>query len=154
MLNIRLVLGILVVVFIVFLIYYQVKEGYNQNDPMLDELRKKLNNFFSNTKFTGDLSSLNNNNIMSKLKFYKGNKSYTINKRKVYLCLKDEDDEYYDINMLTYVSLHEIAHCICDEIGHTSKFHKIFDDLLKEAAINKIFDPTKKLIDNYCEYNE
>jgi hypothetical protein len=153
MLDVRLIMGFAVILFVAFLIYYQVKEKFSQQDPKLDEIRSKLNTFFSSTTFKDDLSSLNNGNIMNKLKFYKGDKSYTINKRKVYLCLKDEDDEYYDLNMLIYVCLHEIAHCICDEIGHTDKFHTIFDKLLKEASANGVYDPSKPLIHDYCEYN-
>jgi uncharacterized protein YihD (DUF1040 family) len=148
------IFGIFVVVTIIVLIYMQVKEHYSQNDPVLLTLKESLNNFVKNTEFDGDLTSLNDDNFMKKIKFYKGEKSYTINKSKIYLCLKDEDDEYYDMNMLTYVALHEIAHCICDEIGHTEKFDSILSQLLKDAAIYGIFDPSKPLIDQYCEYND
>ena len=71
MLDIRLVLGLAVVLFIVFLIYYQVKERFSQQDPKLDEIRATLNTFFSSTTFKDELSTLNNGNIMNKLKFVK-----------------------------------------------------------------------------------
>ena len=45
------------------------------------------------------------------------------------MCLKDKNGKYYDDNMLNYVALHELAHVLCDEIGHTDKFYAIFDEL-------------------------
>ena len=53
------------------------------------------------------------------------------------MCLKDSDGNYYDDNSLMFVLLHEIAHVICKSIGHTDEFHKIFEDLLKEAEKEK-----------------
>lgn len=148
------ILGILVIALVWFLVYTQIKELYMQDDPVLDDIKTKLSHFFEDNTFTGDLSTLNNGNIINKLKFYKGTKSYTINKRKVYLCMKDEHGSYYDTNMLVYVALHEIAHCVCDEIGHTDKFHSIFNQILNEASIKGLYDPKKPLVQDYCEYSD
>ena len=79
-------------------------------------------------------------------------KSYTINKKKVYLCLKDENGDYYDENMLIFVAIHELAHVVCDEIGHTDKFQTIFQELLNKASDLQIYDPNVAPIQNYCEY--
>ena len=87
------------------------------------------------------------------LKLYKGKKSYTINKEKVYLCLKDEKGDYYNDNMLIYVLLHELAHVFCDEIGHTPKFHQIFDELLEKAHNMGIYNSSIPVIQNYCNHN-
>ena len=76
--------------------------------------------------------------------------SFTINKSRVNLCLKDKEGNYYDDNMLMYVALHELAHVMCDEIGHTDKFHEIFDKLLEKAAAYGIYDPSIPPISNYC----
>ena len=54
--------------------------------------------------------------------------------------------------MLIYVALHEVAHVLCDEVGHTQKFHSIFEDLLKKATEMGIYNPSIPLIQNYCEY--
>jgi len=84
--------------------------------------------------------------------FVPGKKSYTLNKQKVYLCLKDEHGQYYHMNMLMYVALHELAHCLCEEVGHTPKFHAIFDSLLDLAHEKGIYNKFIEPITPYCEY--
>ena len=62
-------------------------------------------------------------------------------KQKVYLCLKDENNEYYNDNMLIYVALHELAHVLCDEIGHACYIpigHGSKLCLEKKQVINKL----------------
>lgn len=88
------------------------------------------------------------------LKFSEGDKSYTINKKNVYICMRDENGEYYDRNFLKFVVLHEISHTLCDEIGHTPKFTRIFGDVLDRAAALGIYDPSGKKIQNYCNYKK
>lgn len=114
-------------------------EKYQQRDPMLYEIRENLSLLSPKAK---------------QLKFYEDNKSYTINKQKVYLCLKDDQDDYYPMNMLMYVAIHELAHVLCNEIGHTPKFHDIFSDLLLRATEIGIYDPDIPVIQNYCGYNK
>jgi hypothetical protein len=118
-----------------YIIYIQVIEYYQQLDPML--------------KIIQDTISPLDERVQT-LQFYEGTKSYTINKKKIYLCLKDENDEYYDFNMLIYVALHELSHVLCDEIGHTPKFNKIFQQVLDQAEKLGIYDSTKSIIQNYC----
>ena len=129
---------ILFLIFIIFIIVNQIKEYYSQMDPMLDKIKDKL---------------LTLHPVVNRIKFYQGDKSYTINKKKIYLCLKDENNQYYDFNMLIYVSIHELAHVLCDEIGHTSKFNNIFQDLLRKAAFLNIYNPNKPIITNYCGHS-
>lgn len=90
--------------------------------------------------------------IINNLNFYEGNKSFTINKKDVYICMRDKNGKYYDRNFLIFVILHEISHAMCDEIGHTSKFIEIFEKNLDKAAKMGIYDPMKKKIENYCNY--
>ena len=83
--------------------------------------------------------------------FIQADKSYTINKDKIYLCLKDEKGEYYPLNMLIYVTIHEFAHKLNKEdVGHTVAFHETFDKLLADAAELGVYDPSIPPIDNYC----
>lgn len=112
-------------------------EKYQQGDPMLHEIRENL--LLLSPK-------------VAHLHFYRDNKSYTINKQRIYLCLKDEQDDYYPINMLMYVAIHELAHVLCDEIGHTPKFHKIFEKLLDKASQIGIYNPHIPIIKDYCGY--
>jgi hypothetical protein len=84
------------------------------------------------------------------IKMYVGEKSYTINKKKIYICMKDENGEYYQRNMLAYCIIHEFAHVLCIEIGHTELFFEIFQGLLKQAAQQGLYDPTIPLLTDYC----
>jgi len=116
-------------------------ENYKKSDdPKLYQLREILD------PLTSDYPEIKN------IKLYKSNKSYTINKEKIYLCLNDENGDYYHDNMLIYVLLHELAHVCCDEIGHTQKFHNIFDKLLKKSHEMGIYNSSIPVIQNYCEH--
>ena len=120
------------------ILYTQLYECFNDNDPKIIELKKKISIVFPK---------------IMELKIYKSEgKSYTINKHKVYICLNDEKGEYYDDNMLIYVLLHEYSHVLCDEIGHTDKFHKIFDEIIVKAIEAGIYNKNITPIKNYCEY--
>ena len=142
---------IVLIIVIIILIAIQLEEYSLQDDPKLNEIKQAIDPLFSkNIKYTGILEVINNRDIFEELSFYKGNKSYTINKEKVFLCLKDKNDNYYDMNTLIFVTLHEISHALCDEIGHTTKFNKIFDELIKKASEMKIYDPNTPIVQDYC----
>ena len=93
----------------------------------------------------------------SGIKFFGGKsvkKSYTINKKYIFICLYDEHGNIYPDNQLIHVLLHEIAHSVCDEIGHTNKFNQILDIFLIEAQKNGLYDPTIPPIVDYCQYSD
>lgn len=123
----------------IYLLHNQISEMYAQKDPILEKIQNHIAPIHPE--------------IVSSIKFYEGNKSYTINKQKIFLCLKDENKEYYDFNMLVYVALHELSHVLCDEIGHTPKFHSIFKNVLTKAESMNIYDPNKPIIMNYCGHH-
>jgi hypothetical protein len=125
-----------VIIGLYLIIYRQVNEFYNQLDPVLITVKNSVQQIEPR--------------ISENLQFFEGDKSYTINKKKIYLCLKDENGEYYDMNMLIYVAIHELSHVLCDEIGHTPKFHQIFQKNLEKAIQLGIYDPSKPIIQNYC----
>ena len=90
------------------------------------------------------------------VEIFTGKKSYTINKKYIYLCLKNEKGEYYDMNMLMYVALHELAHVI-DEIvdtSHRPEFFVILDTLIEKAHSLDLYDKHYKPIMNYCNFND
>jgi hypothetical protein len=128
---------------VLYFVMKKIKENLLPYDPKIDELKRKLLMVHSQA---------------SSIKFYHDKKSYTINKQEIYLCIKDESGDYYEENMLMYAALHELAHVLCDEIGHTDKYWAIFDDVLEKASkiidpkTNKpIYDPNGKINKNYCE---
>jgi hypothetical protein len=87
------------------------------------------------------------------LQIYKGKKSYIIDKKKIYMCLKDQHGQYYNTNYLVYVLLHEFSHYLNkNEVGHTENFHKIFDELLDRATESGIYDKNIPMIEDYCNF--
>jgi hypothetical protein len=132
-------IAIIVLLFgvMVYVVAIQVREYYQQTDPMLKIIKDTLSPLHEKVK---------------DLQFFQGDKSYTINKKKIYMCLRDENGDYYHDNMLLFVVLHELAHVLCDEIGHTNKFQQIFQVLLDDAVKLGIYDPEIEPVQNYCEY--
>ena len=76
--------------------------------------------------------------------------AFTINKKKVYICLKDDKQQYYSDNMLTYVILHELAHVFSKSFDHTLEWEMIFTNLLKRCEQARIYDPKQPIVANYC----
>lgn len=111
------------------------REFYLENEPTVVKIRNKLLPVFPEIKF---------------VKMLKGTSSYTINKQKIYLCTETKG-QVYDDNMLIYVTLHELAHTMCPEIGHGKQFHSIFQSLLDRAERHGLFDPKKPRVENYCK---
>ena len=141
----------LLIFIVVWVIYNQIHENYINDDPKLKYLRETLEDFFqSKTNWKEPLKILNEKNIMKNIKLYRGEKSYTINKEKLYICLKDENGYYYDDNTLIYVIAHELSHAICDEIGHTEKFHRIFEALLLNMEEQGIYNSKIPIKQDYC----
>lgn len=123
--------------------YYEVYcEYFKSEDPVLHSLAERLKTLDPRLKHVS---------------VHEGDKSYTVNKKRVFICLKTEDGTYYDTNMLAYVLCHEFAHVLCDEYNpknpHTPKFHKIFQELLEKARYYGYYDPTIPLVQNYCGHD-
>ena len=74
--------------------------------------------------------------------------SYSINKgQEIVLCLRDKKtNKFHDFNELLYVTLHEIAHIGCSDIGHTNLFININKFLLKKAIYYNLY--------NYIDYSK
>lgn len=150
------ILAFILILSVSLIIYNQIREHYDKDDPKLKELIKVFEDFFNKERYwEAPLNILNQKNIMEDIKIYRGNKSYNINKEKIYICLKDENGEYYNDNMLIYVIAHEISHTIChDEIGHTEKFHTIFEKLLIELTAAGIYNPSIPIQQDYCQNSD
>lgn len=152
----NIILFLLIVGGSMWLVITQVEEFTLQSDPKLKILKEKVHPLFSKDKiYDGVLEPLNNRkDILNEISLYKGDKSYTINKHKIFLCLTDENGEYYNDMMLLHVLIHEICHCLCDEIGHTEKFNVMLESLLDEAHKMGVYNKNYELIQDYCTYND
>ena len=132
---------LLLVVIVLSLNIYKQRSyfKFTKNDPLLKRLRHdmiKLDSRANNVEF-----------------FAGSDKSYTENKKKMYLCLKDENGNYYPYNFLIYVLTHEMAHVISHSVDtdHVGKeFNDNFDMLLDRATEMGIWDPNEPMVMNYC----
>lgn len=128
------------VVFVISLLsvwlFVKIRDYQLSRDPMLKRIRNKTEALHPAVK---------------NIKMFKGSKSYTINKSRIYLCLKDEKGQYYNENMLIYVFIHELAHYLNKEdVGHTPKFFEIFNELINKAVKLGIYDDSIPPLNNYC----
>lgn len=124
-------------------------------DPYLYEIVESVKPIFNQHKtFCGPLDMLNERNVFKEITIKTSSKSYTVNKKVVYVCLVDSTtNKYYDKNTVIYVLIHELAHVLCDEVGHTDKYREIFDDLIYEATTLGIYDPTTEFDPTYPSVN-
>jgi hypothetical protein len=116
------------------------------NDPMIKRLKTDLEQLDPRVK---DIT------------FYASNESFTEDKKRIYICLKDQNGNYYPYNMLVYVCLHELAHAFSPNIDmtHTSvEFITNFQNLIDKASkLNqvgsneKLYDPNQPIIKGYCK---
>lgn len=132
------ILATMLIILLIYMVHRQLKEYHLQDDPMLHTLKEILKPLHP---------------IFKNLKLYRGDKSYTINKEKTFLCLYDKQGEYYPLNMLVYVLIHEIAHSLnTKDIGHTDEFYRIFNELLDKATKIGIYNPSIPIIQDYCNF--
>lgn len=131
-------LGLFLFTLLILIIGYQIAEhSYAETySEKLSELKK----------ICEDISP----GMTEDIQLFEGNKSYTINKKKIYLCTKDKSGRYYHDNQLLFVLLHEFAHSKCKSIGHTEEFSQIFQKLLDEAQAKGYYNPSIPQVDNYC----
>jgi len=132
-----------ILIFSVLLLFYitiNINKIESYSDPLIDRIKNDL---------------IKVDDRVNQLHFQASNESFTEDKKYIYLCLKDKNGEYYDYNMLMYVSLHELAHAFSksvDENHTTDEFKNNFRKLLKKAEDIGIYDPKKPLIYDYCPH--
>lgn len=121
------------------IMYYHRNPTPCRIEPMIERLRQDL------IKLDPRAESL---------QFFPSNESYTEDKEKVFLCLKDANGEYYPYNQLLEVAIHELAHAICPvvDVNHTSpEWNQIFQQLLQQAVNVNMYNPSEPRIPNYCQ---
>lgn len=72
--------------------------------------------------------------------------SYSVNKGEtMHLCLRQRkagDESLVDENTMTFVTLHELGHCMTESIGHGPDFWNNFAWILREAEAKGIYKHT------------
>ena len=86
--------------------------------------------------------------------------AYSENKgEKLAFCVETEKENgkgyLVDLNTLTYVALHELAHVMSESIGHTEEFWQNYKFLLEVAESINVYNPIdyKKNPIRYCGMN-
>ena len=112
-------------------------EKYKDSD-----LVKRMKKGFNSTKIMETLPN-------SEFTAYSENKG-----EKLAFCLhtKKNGSQLIDMNTLTYVAIHELAHIATKSIGHTPEFWKNFKFLLTQAEKINIYNPIdyKNNPQKYC----
>ena len=113
---------------VLYLFYTKVQESYLVNDPAIQRLLKRLLPVFP---------ELNRVKVMRS-----PSTSYTLNKYKVYLCIRNKvTKKLFTDNTMTYVLLHELAHALNVNYGHGSTYRSIFRSLLNRARRHNLYTP-------------
>lgn len=137
------IVGILLLLYVSYRIIIEIRDNYEnqREDQYTRELVQKLRRIDPRVDA-----------IVDHLRFFEGDKSYTLDKKYVFLCKRDKKtQQQYHQNQLTLVVLHEISHALCDEVGHTPKFDAILEDLLMKAQHAGLYDDSIPHVDGYCE---
>lgn len=114
---------------------------------LIEHLSKKYDNDLSKRHFIKKLKENYNSSILSEAAYDNRYTTYTIDKQDIHVCLRTRDgnDTLYDINLLMYVIIHELAHlCNYDNNGfpiqgHGIEFKNIFKLLITESISLNIY---------------
>jgi hypothetical protein len=103
-----------------------------------------INRTTNYSKYKSYIEALNDriqNVILEESSEYSLYTSYSVNKgKKIVFCLRSKSTgKLYDINLLMYVALHEVAHIACPEYGHSKLFIDIFAYLVQIAIQQNIY---------------
>lgn len=83
----------------------------------------------------------------------KPDSSFTLNKKKISLCLRDDKTKkFHNINDIMFVCIHELAHIVNPTFGHPKSFWIYMKFLLHEAQLIGIYEPEDYSKNNkkYC----
>jgi hypothetical protein len=126
----------------------------NRIVKLIDHLHDKYSQDPSKNYWISMLKTNYNYNILSEAAVDSRYTTFTVDKSEMHVCLRtrDQNEKMYDINLLMYVILHELAHlCNFDRNqnpihGHGAEFKRIFKFLVVEAIRIGIY--------NYTDYNK
>ena len=147
--------------------YYKVRstEGKEEKADLLAIMHTKLNLIVNTLRYSKDSSNTNVQRLIQN--WNKGvsikeigkmetDAAYVINKQYMSFCLPENTSKTLDnLNLMTYVGIHELAHIMSSEIGHGEEFINNFEYLLNHAKTINYYDPLmKKEMPVYIQLNK
>lgn len=129
---------IIIIAIVAFIIGISWKQRRPCSDQKLQELKVKVSPLdpkISDFNFYTDPSG-----------------SYILGDRDVYICVLNEQGDYYDDNFLIYVILHELTHGLIpsDTRDHPPLFDSTFEEIKNRAIRLGIYNPTIPFPSTYC----
>jgi len=118
--------------------YHYRKPGSCSIDPVLEKLKK---------------DAVKIDPRAERLQFFPADESYTEDKQKVFICLKDENGQYFPYNELVQVVAHELAHAlspVIDKEHKTPEFNNLHNQLRERAIVLGLFNPGQPVPPSYC----
>tara|TARA_A100001037_G_scaffold74271_2_gene66539 strand:- start:8819 stop:9370 length:552 start_codon:yes stop_codon:yes gene_type:complete len=124
----------------------------------LSKINKKIMSLINHLTTTNDenskyqrLKERYNPNTLSETSETSDHVSYSVNKgEKIALCLRNKkSNTFEDDNIIMFVLIHELAHILTEEVGHTDKFWDNMRELLEEAEKLDLYIPV-----DYSEKNK
>jgi hypothetical protein len=119
--------------------YYKVRNTpakYNKAN-LLANLKLKLgiivNSLPTNSQTTNLKNNWNRGISLKETGNMETDAAYVINKQYMSFCLNNSEITIENINLLTYVGIHELSHVMSYEIGHGEEFKTNFKYLLDQA---------------------
>jgi hypothetical protein len=121
--------------------YYYRLPGPCEINPTLDKIRQDL---------------IKVEPKAANLQYYPSHESYTEDKEKIFLCMKDPNTgKEYDYNTLLLVMLHEIAHAfspVVDKEHKTPEFNGMHNYYRKKASDMGLVNLNKEVEPTYCKH--
>ena len=118
---------------------------YIHKDPGVCEYNPVLNKLIRDAKLVEPRSDT--------LEFFTSDESYTEDKKRIFMCLKDRDGKYYKYNHLMQVLLHELAHAfssVIDKEHKTPEFNNLHNEYRNKAQALNLVDLSDQVPHNYC----
>lgn len=133
----------IIIFFVVFIVYFSQTifiKYKNESNPIFIKLKNDLRKIYP------DIESIN---------FFEsyGKGNYTNNKKDIYLELRNCENinNPIEYNTLMYITLHELAHCLTEDIGHTENFYLTHEKLINQATLQGIYNSSFPINRNYCK---
>ena len=147
--------------------YYRVRstKGKEEKADLLAIMNTKLNlivntlsksEHLSNGNIQRLIQNWNKGVSIKEIGKMESDAAYVINKQYMSFCLPENTSKTLDnLNLMTYVGIHELAHIMSNETGHGDEFIQNFEFLLNHAKTLNYYDPIiKKEIPIYIQLNK